>query len=376
MVNCHSETTQSRGARNTSRKSNVRSWNGRRCSRLNSASAICFLPTRRRNRRQGQALLEFAILIPLIIILIGATLSFGLFFFQANVLQQAVDVAAQEISRMPFEPDQELGLGQLDQCGEPNLVSNDPDFKSRIYDEQYLVIHDDEWGSSTSYGGNFQSFADQLPLLNRLLVSSMIRDNDMTRFPGTIVVNNSTGEETVLIPIVEYSRRADDVGQVPTTIRAAGEIVVEWVAPVEEIRVDHDQDASTSREGPFKLSYESPPTLASFQPGMVALRINYPAQSTTLINRITDSGQVNGQLGGVIVIAGDTTLASGATTGCYSIVAPSARISPASGSPGSNANAGLYGLGELEALTRVVRPYRKVMSFQAIYRREVFGDGT
>jgi len=277
---------------------------------------------------------------------------------------------------MPFEPDQELGLGQLDQCGEPNLVSNDPDFKSRIYDEQYLVIHDDEWGSSTSYGGNFQSFADQLPLLNRLLVSSMIRDNDMTRFPGTIVVNNSTGEETVLIPIVEYSRRADDAGQVPTTIRAAGEIVVEWVAPVEEIRVDHDQDASTSREGPFKLSYESLPTLASFQPGMVALRINYPAQSTTLINRITDSGQVNGQLGGVIVIAGDTTLASGATTGCYSIVAPSARISPASGSPGSNANAGLYGLGELEALTRVVRPYRKVMSFQAIYRREVFGDGT
>ena len=152
MVNCHSETTLSRGARNTSRKSNVRSWNGRRCSRMNSASAICALPSRRRNRRQGQALLEFSILIPLIIILIGATLSFGLFFFQANVLQQAVDVAAQEISRMPFEPDQELGLGQLDQCGEPNLVSNDPDFKSRIYDEQYLVIHDDEWGSSTSYG--------------------------------------------------------------------------------------------------------------------------------------------------------------------------------------------------------------------------------
>ncbi len=112
---------------------------------MNSASEIYSLPTRRRNRRQGQALLEFAILIPLIIILIGATLSFGLFFFQANVLQQAVDVAAQEISRMPFEPDQDLGLGQLDQCGEPNLVSNDPDFKSRIYDEQYLVIHDDEW---------------------------------------------------------------------------------------------------------------------------------------------------------------------------------------------------------------------------------------
>ena len=132
--------------------------------------------------------------------------------------------------------------------------------------------------------------------------------------------------------------------------------------------MDHDEDSGTPREGPFKLSYDVAPALDSFQPGMVALRVNYPAQSTTLLNR------TNGQVGGTIVIAGDTTLAAGASTGCYSVSAPSPRISPASGVAGSNPNAGLYGLGELEALTRVLRPYRKVMSFQAIYRRAVLSN--
>lgn len=355
------------------------------------ATMRCSRPQRALGNRRGQALLEFALLIPVIILLIGATISFGLFFFQANVLQQAVDVAAQEISRMPYGPDQNLGLGQLDQCDELDFVCNDQEFKDRIYDEQFLVIHDSEWGDSTSFNGNFQSFIDQLPLLNRLMAPTMIRDNNMTRYPGTIVVNGSTGEETVLIPIVEYRARSlsdpppfpndnpPGFGFVPSTIRSAGEIVCEWVAPVEEIRVDHDQNDTTSRQGPFALGSGADATLSSFEPGMVALRINYPAQSTTLINRISDenlSSNSDCELGGIIVIVGDTEQKPGASTGCYQIQDPTPRISPGCDTLGSNANAGLYGLGELEALTRIVRPYRKVMSFQAIYRREVFGDGS
>ena len=37
------------------------------------------------NHRRGSAMLEFALLIPLIIFVLGATVSFGLFFFQSNV---------------------------------------------------------------------------------------------------------------------------------------------------------------------------------------------------------------------------------------------------------------------------------------------------
>ena len=144
---------------------------------------------RQRLNRRGQALLEFAILIPLVIILIGATVSFGLFFYQGNVLQQAVDVAAQEISRMPFEPTQELGLGRLDKCNLSDLVVDEADFKNQIYDEKHLVIPDSAWDASTAFNNDFQSYVATLPLLNRLLVPVMVRDSklDLTRYPGALV---------------------------------------------------------------------------------------------------------------------------------------------------------------------------------------------
>ena len=66
---------------------------------------------------------------------------------------------------------------------------NDQDFKEQIYDEQYLFIDDSEWDSSTSFNGDFRAYADQLPLLNRLMVPSMIRDSSLgsvTRYPGAV----------------------------------------------------------------------------------------------------------------------------------------------------------------------------------------------
>ncbi|QDV59270.1 TadE/TadG family type IV pilus assembly protein [Rosistilla oblonga] len=348
--------------------------------------------------RRGQALLEFAILVPVIILLIGATISFGLFFFRANVLQQAVDVTAQEISRMSLPPDRELGLGRLesytvaaDSCVDPNPIAGDPDFKQRIYDEKYLIIPVSDYEDCDD---GLQDFADSLPLLNRLLISVMVTDfvdgQQVLRYPGAIVRNTCSDQRTVLIPIVKYCHRdlsepppfpndnPPPGGFVPSTIHTAGEMIVKWVAPVEEIRVDHDGDGDTPPESPFKLCYHTDPTLPSFEPGMVALRINYPQQATTIINRIAlvdDVDNPNRKLGSSIVIVGDTVVAPGVDLGvCYQIEEPSERRSPASHQPGSNPNAGTYGLGELEALTRIVRPYRKVMSFQAIYRREVFGE--
>ena len=296
----------------------------------------------REHARSGQALIEMAFLIPLLLVIIGATISFGLFFFQANVLQQAVDIAAQEISRFPFKPECELGLGDLDvDPTDTNILMNDATFKLQIYDEKYLVIHDSEWAGFSS----FSEFANQnLPLLNRLLVPVMIRDpsylGGVTRYPGA-VVTNASGEETVLIPIISYD----------TTTGA--ESLINWVAPVEEIRPG-------GGEGPFSLNATNP--APSFVPGMVALRINYPAQSTTLINRTGDKGKV-------IIDADDPSIVDGNTGGNYSLVMP-AESGPAS----TTIHSGRYGLGRQAALLRIagVRPYRKVISVQAIYRREVF----
>jgi len=293
-----------------------------------------------RTPRRGQALVEFAFLIVLLVVIIGATLSFGLFFFQANVLQQAVDVTAQEIARMPFSPTAELGLGNLSSDTDPGtVVMYDPQFQSQIYDEQYLVIHDSEWS-----GSDFQTYVDTLPLLNRLLATVMVRDETyaegVTRYPGAIVRNIHTGEETVLIPLISYAE-------------GGAETLAQWVAPVEEIR--------PNGIGPYSV-IANDPSNSSFVPGMVALRINYPAQSTTLMNRTGDGGQN-------IVLADDSALSDGDTGTNYSLVVPAE-----AGAADTTIHSGRFGLGRQAALLieSGVRPYRKVMSVQAIYRREVF----
>lgn len=321
------------------------------------------------NLRRGQALLELAILIPIIIMLIGATISFGLFFYQGNVLQQAVDVAAQEISRMPFGPNQELGLGRLDKCNLNNLACDDAEFKAQIYDERHLVIPDSAWNSSSSFNNNFQAYVATLPLLNRLLASVMIRDSarGLTRYPGALVTNDA-GELTVLVPLVAYNYNG-----VVDGYQCSGETILEWVAPVEEIRVDHDGNGATALEGPFQLvsSAASADDIDSFVRGMVAIRINYPSQSTTLVNRtdLPPSANPDGTRGQVIVVANDQILGDG-DTGCYTLVV---NDPPVAGNP-ADPFGGRYGLGSLGVLKGRVRPYRKVMTFQAIYRREVFAN--
>ena len=320
-------------------------------------------------QRDGQALLEFAIMIPLFLVLIGATVSFGLFFYQGNVLQQAVDVAAQEISRMPFAPGQQLGLGRLDKCNLTDLVCDEADFLSQIYDESLLVIPDSAWDSSSIFNDDFPAYAATLPLINRLLVPVMIRDaaRNLTRYPGALVTNDA-GQLTVLIPLVAYSYNGIVDGY-----RCSGETIVEWVAPVEEILVDHDGNAATANQGPYRLvsSTESADDIPSFVRGMVALRINYPSQSTTMINRtdLPASENPDGLRGQVIVVANDEILDDG-DTGCYTLAV---NDPPVAGNP-ADPFGGRYGLGSLGVLKGRVRPYRKVMSFQAIYRREVFAN--
>ena len=301
--------------------------------------------THSERRRSGQALIEFAFLIPLLVIIIGATLSFGLFFFQANSLQQAVDVAAQEISRMPFPPTAELGLGDLNAA--TTTVMFDDEFRRQIYDEQYLVIDQSEW-DIPEFGNSFQEYLDTLPLLNRQLANVMVRDDSLrpgiVRYPGAVVINNlhpDGPQETVLVPLVTYSQTD------------ATETIVQWVAPVEEIRPGGGQ-------GPYSLIATN--TAASFVPGMVALRINYPASSTTLVNR-------TGVQGENITRADDSLLTNENTGSNYTLA-----VAAESGRADTTIHSGRYGLGRQAALFEAngIRPYRTVISVQAIYRREVF----
>ncbi|MEM7231762.1 MAG: hypothetical protein AAF517_06290, partial [Planctomycetota bacterium] len=149
--------------------------------------------------------------------------------------------------------------------------------------------------------------------------------------------------DTVLIPIVSSS----------------GDI--SWVAPVEEIR-------TTSPAGIVGPYATGTPGIVS---GVVALRINYPFQSAT-ISRFEFPDEPDT---GILAVSADDSALTPGNSGRYTLIG--SENSYVDGV--SNIHGGAYGLGRQLALPSDrnnirqfgVRPYRRILSFQAIYRREV-----
>lgn len=319
-------------------------------------------PADRAPSSRGAVLVEFAVVALALYLLLAALLTFGSMLWIGQGLQQAVDVAAREAARLPLPADMPLGLGVLERRHDlvaPAHAADREEFRREIYDERYLVIRPEELA-----GRSLLEFADdELPLLNRLLVPLLIFDREhdggVWRYPGTIVVNGDTGEETVLVPLVQAESGA-----------------IEWVAPVEEIRSDHDASPSTPPEGPFSL-VEPPGRLPGFVPGVVALRLNYPFQSAAMSSfGRSDAGPFEPNWNRVV--SADDTLLSPAPTFTYSVAPGKAPNDYVDGVP--QIHAGRYGLGrqfalpfERESIRELgVRPYRRVLTAQAVYRRELY----
>lgn len=298
-----------------------------------------------RFQRRGQVLVEFAVVAFILTFLLGAMLAFGFLFYSANILQQAADVGAQELARHPFDPVGMFSDGLED---------------SGLFSEAALVV---PVGTDPA----------TLPLINQLLFSVYIYDPDidMIRYPGTLVTNGS-GEQTVVIAIVGSGNRDVNTGV---------ETITEWRTVVEEI-IPVGQIA-----GPYSLLASDDEQGGLEQPGMVALRINYPFQSAGLIAYVhtdqagnllnpTETIGTEGVLN-VPVIADDSQVSGAATAtfpnqqtlsqAGYSLVNPAADPNI-----GASPHRGTYGFGESKAFLTTVRPYRKVITAQAIYRREVF----
>lgn len=319
-------------------------------------------------RRRGAVLIEFALISLVLYLLIAAALTFGSVLWIGQGLQQAVDVTAQELARLPLPPAADLGWGERTvdvQAPGSGYAAGHPRVLGEIYDEQYLVITPAEISAAGFSGpGSLLAYADaQLPLLNRLLVPQMIFDRryagGVWRYPGAIVINNSTGEETVLVPRVQGSQ-------------------VTWLSPVEEIRVDHDADPATPPVGSFSVLPPVPST-PGLVPGVVSIRIHYPFQSAAMSG--FDPGDpedpdddFDPNLG--LVIAADDDALTVESAGIYELLVP------AGGGPDGQpaTHAGQLGLGRQVALpfdrdsirTLGVRPYRRVISVQAVHRREIF----
>lgn len=327
----------------------------------------------RSHPRRGQALIEFAFIAFISVILLGTFFAYALQLLNANILQQAADVAAMEIARLPMPPEMEFPSLDGDHRTSTNPDSTDvPNlfahfgFKQQIFDEQYLAV---PFGDLPSVNANqhiiAEYFADK-PLINRMLAPLMFADmqNNVVRYPGAIVTNTDTGNVTVLVPIVT-GRNASGV-----------ESGIEWRSVVEEIR----PTTSTSGSLPFSAG------------GTVNLRINYPFQAGHLTAHqieLSDGSQTTnpaeilddpGPLRSIPVLADENGPAF-APPPPYQLVAD-----PVDATVIGGTHTGQYGLGHMftrrEQFTRrdqepvippiIVRPYRRVLTAQAIYRREIF----
>lgn len=302
-------------------------------------------PASFRRQRSGQSLVEFAIVAIALYILIAGTLTFGYWFFAAQNLQTAVDLAAREISRTPLPPD-DFTLEEVlrtSAADEPALA----EVRRRVYDDHYLVLNLD-----TLHGrGTLQELIGDLPVVNQQLVPVMIADTvggvRVLRYPGAIFADSDAADDPVDPPASGF-RVA-----IPLVVGrdATGVETIDWIPVVEEI------DSATNPD-PFLLSSE--------QRGIVALRINYPAQSAAMSSfRPNPAGPFEPNVGNPNV-ADDAEVTvvdnDGFSPGGMSPVASDASFGTYAGS---------FGLGRQAALGQLVRPYRRVISAQAIFRREV-----
>jgi hypothetical protein len=351
---------------------------------------------RRPPSRRGQSLVEFALVSFVLYLILAAILTFGHLLYCSQTVQQAADLAAREIARTPLPPVPNGPFTDPD----PNATflqdvlygnaSSDPNnltaVRTRIFDDRYLVLsigqplaggeptYDPPGNDPTQTGSPIGNF----PLITQQLLPVMINDQVVTtydqngnpkttmqvlRYPGAVFQDN-TGYPTlpgmpqpsgylVRIPLVSVSGSG-------TLFNGAPEAITGWLYPIEPI--------PTTQADPFLVT--------SPQMGVVALRINYPYQSATMtafVPRPYPLDDPNSTTNPLVPIVTSLAAVAPPPPGVgqpVSTAYPSSETSVPNGSYGPNG--GQYGLGQQAAFLQTVRPYRKVLAAQAIYRREVF----
>jgi len=258
-------------------------------------------------------------------LLLAAMFEYGRAIYVAQSLQSVADLAARELAHTPFAPTLTL----------PEALDHlRSDSNNRLYSEDYLVI---ELGDRSFE----QVLADpDLPLVNQQLVPLMFKEKvggvDYLRYPGALVTSTtSPSGYTVKIPYLSV------VGDAET---------IDW----------HDVVEPVSETDSFSI--------ASQDRGVVAVRINYPFQAASMSSFPSSGGD------GFPNTADDGAVSNPGVPAGGTPVAPDAAPAGRYGSAVSGtAYSGQYGLGAHGAMGKRARPFRKIISAQAVYRREVFG---
>ena len=316
---------------------------------------------------RGAALIEFALVSVVLYLVLAAGIEFGRMMFDANALQDVARVAARELATAPVLADATFEYALT--CDVDTDTECLVNLKRRVFDPACLVIDLNDPAVGVDPDGFFAS----LPIVNRALRSLMIMEPSrpgLLRYAGALVSDESgaacsavgpNGQAaatglTVAIPLVE----ARDGSGVET---------IRWVPVMEEIRAS--ANVSCPARGPFSLVYlpaadDCGPLDDDPMPdrGLAAVRINYPFQAATLsgYRRVTTLDDPLAPNVSSFITANDGAVQQ-------RNVPPGAPV----GDDGSmGPYAGAYGLGRQFALAgQTVRPYRKLLSAQAVFRREV-----
>jgi len=272
-------------------------------------------------------LAEFAVVSIVLFLMLSTILSFGMILLQANVAQQAADVCAREIAKYPLPFDAQLPLSLVDQANPGTAVDI-----SQIYREDFLYVDAESLG-----GQSFTDYMTSAPLVNRLLAPAMIFDTSLQayRFPGAVVLHDDV--KTVLVPMVNVSTNE-----------------ITWHLPVEEVLFSGNVSQCNATP---QLD------LDGFVAGAIVIRVNIPVQSSVMtgFQKPVDQGG-----DGSPIEADDTAVIANLPAGYSFVVEDNAGFDE----DGNQIHGGKYGLGRQFAFAKNVRPYREVVSGQAIYRRE------
>jgi hypothetical protein len=309
------------------------------------ANGASMVTARRRwamsRQRRGQSLVEFALVALVLYLVFAAIIEFGRTLFVAQVAQSAADLAAREIARTPLPAN--WTFEKVLEAPDQNNPADPRHLAHSVYSEDYLAIVVEQ--------------NNPLPGVNRsllpLMMISRVGNVTLLRYPGALVTSSTAPSGfTVMIPVV-LSR---DGGE---TIR--------WVRVIEDIQAgEPEQPPDDDPADPFNV--------VSPERGLVALRINYPFQAATMSSfQPNPAGPFEPSVG--IHIADDgSVIESNAVPNGGTLVAPDPQGGDYGGTYG-----GAYGLGEHGALNSPqlasgfpLRPYRRVISVNAMALREVF----
>ncbi|MEM8669839.1 MAG: hypothetical protein AAGG48_20100 [Planctomycetota bacterium] len=324
------------------------------------------------SRRRGQALVEFGVIAFVLSAMVAGLLGIlvlALGSFQNNIAAESVgreldgnQVLIEENFRTYFESDvddpfpMDSDFEDITAKQVYRFLNEYPiDVNGRVlYDESLLILSPD------SYFNDRDSF----PSINRMLLGQYVFDPDVVpdggseqgayRFPGAVVRNERTGNQTVLVPLLPGGG-AEGIGRSINVYTEEPEffypVALNWVAP---LVVGKLQDGD-GFEFQVILFHPSQPASTIRIQRVVDGQGDIVSQTPV----VADDQAVIDDVSGIVSLPGDP----GDGSADYAFATPG-RNSQFSASP----SRGQFGLGESFAFTTTVRPFRLVFETASLFR--------